>query len=69
MIGRLRTWWSLAETLCSGVAAPKTDIARADREVEAIFRASWLWSCGGSFVAKVHAAWLDSRCRWLLSRL
>jgi hypothetical protein len=65
MTRRFRTWWSLAEELCGRIAAPKVDIANADREIEAILRVSWLWSRAESFVGKVHAAWLASRCRRL----
>jgi hypothetical protein len=69
MTERLRTWWLLGEELCRRLVAPKSDIANSDREIEAILRDSWLWSCGESFVGKVHAAWLESRCRRLVSRL
>jgi hypothetical protein len=63
---RILSWWLLAEEFCARVTAPKTDIETVDREIEAILRASWLWSRGESFVHKVHAAWLDSRCRRLI---
>jgi hypothetical protein len=58
-------WWLLAEGVCARVAAPKTDIETADREIEAILRDSWVWSRAESFASKVHAAWLGSRCRRL----
>jgi len=66
MTGRLRTWWSLGEELCRRPAAPACDVANSDREIEAIVRASWLWSCGESVVDKVRAAWIDSHCRRLM---
>jgi hypothetical protein len=62
-------WWRLAEDLCARAAAPKTDVACADREVEEILRGSWLWSRLESFVGRVHAAWLASRCRRIVLRL
>ena len=57
------SWWLLAERVCARVAAPATDVANADREVEALLHASWSWSRGETFVRKVHAAWIESRCR------
>jgi hypothetical protein len=62
-MSRIRTWLRLAEDLCARVAAPATDVANADREVEALLRASWLWSRGEIVVSKIQTAWLDSRCR------
>jgi hypothetical protein len=56
-------WLRLAEDLCGRVAAPATDVANADREVEALLRASWSWSRGQTLVRKVKAAWIESRCR------
>jgi len=54
------------------LALPRTDIAEADREVEALFRASWLWRRGDAFVAALHEAWRDSRSRrvirWIAAR-
>jgi hypothetical protein len=64
---RIRTWWLLAEALCARVSTPQTDIVNADRQIEAILRGSWLWSRAESLVWKIHAAWLDSRLRRLLS--
>src|ERR1700687_1576167 len=63
VVRRIFAWWFVAERVWAQVALPKTDVAAGDRDVEAVLRASWLWSCGESFAAKVHAAWLDSRCR------
>jgi hypothetical protein len=68
---RTWAWWQLAEQFCRRITTPKIDVTAADREVDALIRDSWLWSCGQSFASKVQAAWLDSTCRvfagWLTS--
>jgi hypothetical protein len=62
---RLR-WWYLAEAMCASLTVPKRDIAAADRDVEALLRASWLWRCGELSGARIGAAWRDSMCRRLV---
>jgi hypothetical protein len=68
-MNRAGAWWALAEHACGRIAAPKIDVATADRHAEALFRDSWLWSSVKSLDSKVHAAWLDSRCRRYVRRL
>jgi hypothetical protein len=63
---RALAWWFLAEHVCARLASPKIDVAGADREIEALLRASWLWSRGDAAVTLLHAAWLDSRSRRLI---
>jgi hypothetical protein len=59
-------WWLLAERVCSRLTSPKTDVAGADREIEALLHASWLWSRVEAVVAILHTAWLESRSRRLI---
>jgi hypothetical protein len=63
---RVFAWWFLAERVCARLASPKTDVAGADREIEALLHASWLWSRVEAVVAILHSAWLDSRSRRLI---
>jgi len=63
---RTFAWWRLAEMVGARLASPRTDITEADREVEALFRASWLWRRGDAIVSALHAAWRDSRSRRLI---
>ena len=65
-MNRLAACWALAGRACASLFEPRTEVNVADREVEALLRASWIGSTSESFVAKLHAAWLDSRCRSLL---
>jgi hypothetical protein len=69
---RALAWWSVAQRLCAQLSSPTTDLEVADREVEALWRASWLTRRGTGSVGSCQAAWLDSRCRrvvqWLVSR-
>jgi len=57
------SWWHLAERFCASLARPKTDIAAADREVESILRASWLWRRSEWLADALRAAWRESFCR------
>jgi len=61
--GLMSRWWRAAERVCAALAAPQTDIAASDRDVEALLRESWLWRRGESFSARIGAAWRDSTCR------
>jgi hypothetical protein len=63
---RAVAWWFLAERVCARLAYPKTDVPGADREIEALLHASWLWSRVEAVVAILHTAWLESRSRRLI---
>ena len=63
---RLAAWWALSVRVCASLFDPRIDVEASDREVEALLRASRIGSLGESLAAKLHAAWLDSRCRALL---
>jgi len=63
---RAFAWWFLAERVCARLAYPKTDVAGADREIEALLHASGLWSRVEAVVAFLHTAWLESRSRRLI---
>jgi hypothetical protein len=63
LMARTWGWWRLAVECCGRLTTPKTDIAAAHREVDALIRGSWLWSCGQSLATKLQAAWLDSTAR------
>jgi len=63
---RAFAWWFLAEHVCARLAYPKTDVAGADREIEALLHASGLWSRVEAVVAILHTAWLESRSRRLI---
>jgi len=69
---RTTAWWFLAEHVCARLTSPKTDVSQSDLEIEALLRASWLWSRGEGVAATLHAAWLDSWSRrvvrWAASR-
>jgi hypothetical protein len=69
---RTLVWWSVAQRLCAQLSSPTTDPEVADREVEALWRASWLARRAEGSLGACQAAWLDSRCRrvvhWLASR-
>jgi len=74
MMGESRalSWWSVVQRLCTQLSSPTTAPAVADREVEALWRASWLARRAEGILCTCQAAWLDSRCRrvvqWLASR-
>jgi hypothetical protein len=59
-------WWFLAESVCERLSTPKTDVADADRQIEALVRGSWLWSRGDALVSRLRAASLDSWSRRLV---
>jgi len=63
---RLAAFWSAAERACGSLFEPPIDVSASDRAIEALLRASWIASMAESLAAKLHAAWLDSRCRSLL---
>ena len=63
---RLVAYWALAGRACASLFEPRTDVNASDRDIEALLRASWIGSTSELLVAKLHAAWLDSRCRSLL---
>jgi hypothetical protein len=63
LTGFISRWWYVAERVSAALAAPRTDVAMADRTVEALLRESWLWRCAESFSARIGAAWCESRCR------
>jgi len=69
---RTTAWWLLAQHVCARLTSPSTDVSEADREIEAMLRASWLWSRTEGVAATLHAAWLDSwsrrAVRWAASR-
>jgi len=65
---RLAAWWASAERACGSVFDPRIDVRASDREIEALLRASWIGSTSESLASKLHAAWLDSRCRAVLSK-
>jgi len=69
---RALAWWSVARRLCAQLSSPTTDPEVADREVEGLWRASWLARHAEGMFCTCQAAWLDSRCRrvvqWLASR-
>jgi hypothetical protein len=69
---RALAWWSVAQRLCEQLSSPTTDPEVADREVEALWRASWLARRAEGILGTCQAAWLDSRSRrvvqWLASR-
>jgi hypothetical protein len=68
---RALAWWFVAHRLCAQLSSP-IDPAVADREVEALWRASWLARRAEGILGTCQAAWLDSRCRrvvqWLAGR-
>jgi hypothetical protein len=59
-------WWAIAEGFCARLSTPRTDVDRADREVEAMLRASRLGRLATSWPAAIERAWRDSRTRRLL---
>ena len=60
---RALAWWHLAEQVAGRLTTPQIDAASADRDVQAAIRDSWLGAYSESLASKIHAAWLDSRCR------
>jgi hypothetical protein len=60
-VKRLFGWWFLAEDAVRLLSAPRKDVARSDREVEQVFRESWLFTSGRAMRAKAMRAWADSR--------
>jgi len=69
MLKRVGAWWRLAEGACARVAWPRTEVVRADAEVEALVRHSWIGSRVTRLMSSVDAAWIDSRCRRILRGL
>jgi hypothetical protein len=65
-MNRVRTWWTIAETIAAGLSRPPVDIARADAAAEAVVRDSALWRVGVSCVATLSASWHYSRTRRIL---
>jgi len=65
---RIRSWWLIAENFCGRLSTPQIDIARADREIEALLHGSRIWCLGAAWSAAIHRAWLDSWTRRLLVR-
>ena len=58
---RLFGWWLFAEAAVRLLSAPRKDVARSDREVEQVFRESWLFTSGRAMRARAMRAWADSR--------
>jgi hypothetical protein len=58
---RLFGWWLLAEDTLGVLSAPRPDIQRSDREVDQLFRESWLFTAARGMAAKAGQAWADSR--------
>jgi hypothetical protein len=58
---RLFGWWFLAEDALRVLSAPRPDVRRTDREVDQLFRESWLFTAGRGMAMKAGHAWADSR--------
>ena len=66
---RALAWWSAAQRLCAQLSSPTTDPAVADREMEALWRASGVARRAEKTLHICEAAWRDSSCRRVLQRL
>jgi hypothetical protein len=62
-------WWHLGEDTLRLLSAPRTDIARSDRDVEQVFRDSRLFTAGRTLRMKAGRAWADSRVLALMTPL
>ncbi len=62
-MNRLRRWWDVGERACARLTQPRVDVSAADRDIEALWRASWIGGHFGAFARRLRAAWLESRCR------
>ena len=65
-MNRVRAWWNIGERACRTLTEPRVDADAVDRAALAVLRESWLGSTCLTIVSRVHAAWIDSRCRRLV---
>jgi hypothetical protein len=60
--------WKLVLERIDLLSSPRTDVAQADREIEALVGDSWLGRRIGAIGSVLRAAWQNSLCRRLLGR-
>jgi hypothetical protein len=56
-------WWTLAEHAAARTSLPRTDIARADADIERAFAHTGIGRAAVRFLAMLDRAWTDSRAR------